>query len=161
MGDKVKVSYDLPRFDDWQAGPDPEWRLQLDADAYVSAAPVGRDVFLSGRVSWRTIPGRPDAEGWHHGGNHLYRVDAHGLGFAGTREPTTKMMDTVRDTIELEPPSDELRLKTVRTIIKRRLETAKDTYKQEVRDLNAHAERFATSIVADLSDVYPEGGVTP
>ncbi len=155
MGDKVKVSYDLPRFDDWQAGPDPEWRLQLDADAYVDTVPVGRDVFLTGRVSWRTIPHRPDAEGWHHGGNYLYRVDAEGRGTYGSREPTTNMMNTVRDTIELESPSDELRLKTVRAIIKRRAKNAEDTYKQEMRDLNTHAERFATSIVADLSDVWP------
>ena len=67
MGEEVRVSYDLPRFDDWQAGPDPEWRLQLDADAYVDTVPVGRDVFLTGRVSWRTMPHLPDAEGWHHG----------------------------------------------------------------------------------------------
>ena len=153
MGEKVKVSYDLPRFDDWQAGPDPEWRLVLEANAYVDTVPVGRDVFLTGRVSWRTIPGRPDAEGWQYGGQYLYRVGAEGGIGEKSLEPTDKMMQTVRDGIEPEPPSDELRFRTVRDIIKRRLENALDTYNREQRDLNAHLDRFATAIGVDPWDV--------
>ena len=153
MGEKVKVSYDLPRFDDWQA--DPEWRLQLDADAYVDTVPVGRDVFLTGRVSWRTMPHRPDAEGWHYGGNYLYRVDKKGRVTYGSLEPTTKMMNTVRDTIELEPPSDELRLRTVRDMIARELQNAVDRHNQELKDLVAHADQFATALGVEPRIVMP------
>ena len=149
MTDKAKVSYDLPRFDEWQTGPDPEWRIQLEASAYVDTVPVGRDVFLTGRVSWRTIPGRPDAEGWQYGGQHLYRVDEDGGHLFGGLDPTAKMDQTVRDTIELEPPSDELRLETVRNIIKRRRQSALDKYNQELKDLGEWGERFASALSVD------------
>ena len=138
-------SYSLPRFDDWQAKP--EWRLQLDADAYVDTFAVGRDVFLTGRISWKTIPGRPDADGWQYNGDHLYRVEgdsSHALGL----DPTDKMRATVRDTIasHLVEPSDALRLEVARDTIERRETNAKDVYDREQRDTVELAERFATAI---------------
>ncbi len=141
-------SYSLPRFEDWQAKP--EWRLQLEADAYVDTFAVGRDVFLTGRISWRTIPHRPDADGWSTNGWSLYRVDADGSSlYASDREPTTNMVATIRDHIassNLLEPSDELRLATVRDIITRRNENAKDELERTQRDTLELAERFATAI---------------
>ncbi len=140
-------TYSLPRFYDWQAKP--EWRLQLDADAYVDTFAVGRDVFLTGRVSWRTIPGRPDADGWQYNGDHLYRVTDEGSNlYASDLEPTDKMRATVRDELAtlLVEPSDELRLTVARDTIERRETNAKDVYDREQRDTVELAERFATAI---------------
>jgi len=146
--DNVKgPSYSLPRFEDWQAKP--EWRLQLDADAYVDTFPVGRDVFLTGRVSWRTIPGRPDPEGWHTNGSHMYRVTEEGSSlYASKLEPTDRMLATVRDEIsaKLIEPSDALRLTVARDAIQRRKTNAKDAYNRDTRDTVELAERFATAI---------------
>ena len=151
----AKIGYDLPRFDDWQA--DSEWRLRLEVNAYVDTVPVGRDVYLTGRVSWRTMPGRPDSEGWHYGGAYLYRVTPEGsILEASGLDPTDKMIRTVRDAIEpdLEPPSDALRLREVRETIKRRQENALDKYNQELKDLGTWAERFATGLVVDVSELF-------
>ena len=157
MTDKAKVGYDLPRFDDWQA--DSEWRLRLEVNAYVDTVPVGRDVFLTGRVSWRTMPGRPDSEGWHNGGSYLYRVTPEGgILEASGLDPTDKMVRTVRDAIEpdLEPPSDGLRLREVRETIKRRKQTALDKYNQDLKDLATWAERFAAGLVVDVSELLTD-----
>ena len=119
---KPKITYSLPRFDDWQA--DAQWRVQLEADAYVDTFPVGRDVYLTGRVSWRTIPGKPDSEGWQYGGSYLYRVESDGNHLLavtnGTLEPTEKMVNTVREAVapELVGPSDTLRLETAKRLVK-------------------------------------------
>ena len=146
-------SYSLPHFDDWQAKP--EWRLQLDADAYVDTYPVGRDVFLTGRISWRTIPGRPDADGWQYNGDYLYRVTNEGSHIGGL-EPTDKMRATVRDAIsaDLVEPSDALRLATVRATIQRRDDNANDEHERKVRDTQELAERFATALIVDLPELY-------
>ncbi len=150
-------TYSLPRFDDWQAKP--EWRLQLDADAYVDTFAVGRDVYLTGRVSWRTISGRPDADGWQYNGDHLSRVTPEGSSlYASDLEPTDKMRATVRAAIAtlLVEPSDKLRLETVRRDIQRRTTNAKDDHKKADRDTLELAERFATAMVVPLPDLFAE-----
>ncbi len=155
-------TYSLPRFDDWQAKP--EWRLQLEADAYVDTFAVGRDVFLTGRISWRTIPGRPDADGWQYNGDHLYRVTDEGSSlYAPTLEPTDKMRATVRDEIStlLVEPSDALRIATVRRDIQRRTENAKDEHDKTDRDTLELAERFASALIIDLSELYTTNETEP
>ena len=150
-------SYSLPQFDNWQAKP--EWRLQLDADAYVENFAVGREVFLSGRVSWRTIPGRPDSEGWQYNGDHLYRVTVTGSMLeASNLDPTDKMRAKVRESVatHLVEPSDELRLTTARETIARRKTRAEDTYKGETRDTVELAERFATAIGVEPWETLPD-----
>lgn len=150
-------SYSLPRFDDWQAKP--EWRLQLDADAYVENFAVGREVFLSGRVSWRTIPGRPDSEGWQYAGDHLYRVTvAGGILDASDLDPTDKMRAKVRDSVatHLVNPSDKLRLRVVRVIIEQRRISAQNTFNQELKDLVTHADQFAKALGVAPSVVLSE-----
>ncbi len=155
-------SYSLPRFDDWQAKP--EWRLQLEADAYVDTFAVGRDVFLTGRVSWRTIAGRPDADGWQYNGDHLYRVTPEGSSmYASDLEPTDRMRKTVREEIAtlLVEPSDELRLATVRDVIERRTTNAKDEHDKADRDTLELAERFASALIVDLPELYMTNETEP
>ena len=155
-------TYSLPHFDDWQAKP--EWRLQVEADAYVDTFAVGRDVFLTGRISWRTIAGRPDADGWQYNGDHLSRVTPEGSSlYASDLEPTDKMRATVRDAIatHLVEPSDALRLATVRDVIERRTTNAKDEHDRTNRDTLAHAERFASALIIDLSELYTTNETEP
>lgn len=147
-------TYSLPRFDDWQAKA--EWKTQLEADVYVENFPVGREVYLSGRVSWRTNPGQPDSEGWRYAGDHLYRVTVDGGPlFASSLDPTDKMRATVRDAIELklEPPSDTMRIATVQRDIRHRQERAEDEYKKAQRDTLELSERFATAMGLEPSEV--------
>ena len=155
-------SYSLPTFEDWQAKP--EWRLQLEADAYVDTFAVGRDVFLTGRVSWRTIAGRPDADGWQYNGDHLYRVTDEGSNlYASDLEPTDKMRATVRDELAtlLVEPSDELRIATVRDVIERRTTNAKDEHDRTDRDTLELAERFASALIVDLPELYMTNETEP
>ncbi len=156
-------SYSLPRFEDWQAKP--EWRLQLESDAYVDTFAVGRDVFLTGRISWRTIPHKPDADGWSTNGWSLYRVDADGSSlYASDREPTSNMVATIRDHIaatNLRAPSDALRMETAREQIQRRTTNAKDEHDKADRDTLELAERFATAIVEPLPDLFTTDETEP
>lgn len=149
---ETKITYSLPRFDDWQA--DAEWRVALEADAYVDAFPVGRDVYLTGRVSWRTIPGKPDSEGWQYGGSYLYRVTEEGS-YIGDLDPTEKMAATVREAVapDLIAPSDALRLETAKQHARNRVESASDTYKRELRDTIELSERFAKALAVDAWEV--------
>ncbi len=158
MTDIKGPTYSVPRFDDWQATS--EWRIQLEADVYVENYPVGRDVFLTGRVSWRTVPGRPDSQGWQYGGSHLYRTTPEGgVLEASGLDPTSKMIATVRDGIELEPPSDALRLTAVRETIARRQQQADYEYEKAQRDTLELSEKFATALVVDLPELFTKAGV--
>lgn len=127
-----QVTYDLPKWDDWSYSA-PEWRDRLEADVYVDAHDVGRGTYLTGRVSWCTLPGR---EGWQRAGDYLYRVEADGSHIVGALDPTDRMRNKVRDDIApiLEDPTLGLRIRIAQERVRRDDTRAKDAYERALND---------------------------
>ena len=153
---ETKVSYTLPWFDDWQSNQ--ERRISLRVDVFVDTFAVGRAVHLAGRVSFRTIPGRSDLEGWHIDDTYLYRVDARGSSFGGDvigRPPTDAMVKTVRDAAlsMLEEPSDHLRMVTARRMVEQRNRSARETFDRENKETATFLTRFEDALGVDLGSI--------
>jgi len=153
-GTPCKVSYTLPRWEDWQAGQD--WRTALEATVYLQGGePVGRGVYVGGSVTFRTLPHRPDLDGWQYGGDYLYRVDdAEGrreLATFGGPEPTDRMRRTVREAVAplLEAPSDGVRLRVLRDSVARRNYNAERAYHDTNRDTARLAARMLEALGYD------------
>ena len=140
-----KIDYDLPRFEDWQTTP--EWRIQLNANAYIQDLDVGRGGIVKGRISWRTIPGQLDE--WQVDGSHLWRLDT-------SKDPTEAMKSRARDAIFplLDPPSDDLRLKVAKRLVAHRNARAKDEYKTTNSDTAKLLGRFEDAMSISLGGVF-------
>ncbi len=155
-----KVSYSLPRFDDWQA--DQEWRLQLEASVYVDSLDVGRGIVVTGRVGFRTIPGRPDGSGqyagWYADSGYLYRSDSP----MSRHEVSDAAMGRIRAAVVpfLAAPSDELRLAEGRAEALRRNARALSEYRQTNSDTAKLANRLADALGVPLTAIAAERATT-
>ena len=152
--DNLKIGYTLPRFDDWQA--DHDWRLQLNVDVYVETVDVGRGVYLSGRVSWNTIPGFADRIGWFVAGEHVYRVTESGSALeASDLPPTAKMAERLRNQVlpHIFDPSDELRLRVAADTVRRRNHNAENEFRRANEDTAKLLARFEDAMAVPLGTV--------
>ena len=149
----TQISYNLPGFDSFQSSQ-PQ-RTILEATAYVDGVDVGRGVFLSGSVHYRTVQGRPDEDGWAHYGWYLYRVSEDGSYPASTLEPTQPMVDRLRTSLAdlLEPPSDNLRLRTALRLVESRNTQARAEYERTSRDTALLLTRFEDAMGIELGTV--------
>lgn len=160
----MKIETSLPRFGDMTEPPrfpddsddEPTWREQLAAHAYVDVIDVGRGVYLSGRVSWRTLPGK---EGWHPDGSHLYRVYEDGPGRYDAPDPTAKMIQRVRDEVEphLPAPTHELRVATAVREVKHRLARAEAAYSRAMEDAVLLTRKMEVALGLDAGELYVGG----
>jgi len=152
----MKVSYTLPRFDDWQA--DQQWRLQLEGSVYVDDLDVGRGIVVTGRVGFRTIPGRADDSGPHNGwwvdNSYLYRSDSP----MSRYEASDAALGRIRKAVigQLEAPSDDLRLTEARRLVEHRNARALDNYHDENKSTATLAQRFTDAMGVPLTAIAKE-----